>query len=148
MEIEKIKISELVQDPKNARTHSEKNLKAIKGSLKKFGQQKPIVVSMENVVIAGNGTMQAAKELGWDELYVKRANLSEIDSAAFALADNKTAELAEWDDLMLSKTLDNLLNEGFEVEEIGFELDDLPGIGVPPPEQDAPKSCPHCGGAL
>jgi hypothetical protein len=50
-----ILISELSPDPHNARRHEEKSIEAIKNSLQKFGQQKPIVVNLQNIVIAGNG---------------------------------------------------------------------------------------------
>lgn len=62
MKTELISIVDLQLDPHNSRKHPDKNLAAIKGSLSKFGQQKPIVIDKNNVVIAGNGTLQAAKE--------------------------------------------------------------------------------------
>lgn len=94
-------ISELSFDPSNARKHSRKNIDAIKGSLAKFGQQKPIVINDKNIVIAGNGTMDAARELGWEHLDCVVTTLQGYEELAYALADNRTAELAEWD----SKTL-------------------------------------------
>ncbi len=129
MNTEKVLISSLSPDPANARKHDKKNLDAIKGSLRKFGQQKPIVVGANNVVIAGNGTLAAAKELGWTEINIVRSKLTGTEAIAFGLADNKTGELAEWDDEILNRTLDALLNEGFDVGEIGFDLDDIPGSG-------------------
>jgi hypothetical protein len=125
MKLEMVEIDELVFDPNNARLHNEKNLRAIKGSLAKFGQQKPIVINHNNVVIAGNGTLQAAKELGWSKLSVVRTDLSGFEAAAFALADNRTAELATWDEEILGKTLQALREESFEIEEIGFEPIDM-----------------------
>lgn len=129
MKIERVDINSLHLDPSNARKHSDKNLAAIKGSLTKFGQQKPIVVDNKNVVIAGNGTLVAAKALGWDTIDIVKTELTKTEAIAFALADNKTSELAEWDMETLNKTLDALLNEGFEVEDIGFDIDDIPGLG-------------------
>ena len=55
MKTELVKIETLVFDPANARKHGEKNLAAIKSSLQRFGQQKPIVVDANGVVRAGNG---------------------------------------------------------------------------------------------
>ncbi len=120
----KLPISSLKLDPNNARTHSEKNLKAICGSLKKFGQQKPIVVSNENVVVAGNGTLEAAKQLGWAEISAVKTDLNKTHSKAYALADNRSAELAAWDDAILGKTLTDLIDEDFDIAEIGFEAGD------------------------
>lgn len=61
-----------------------KNIEAIKGSLAKFGQQKPIVVNKDNVVVAGNGTLEAARQLGWKEINVVRTNLTGAELTAFA----------------------------------------------------------------
>lgn len=125
--IEEVCVNDILFDPNNARSHSDKNLKSIAGSLKKFGQQKPIVVSKDNVVIAGNGTLQAAKFLKWDKIQVIRSNLTGIDVLAYAIADNRTSELANWDNDILSKTLDSLKKENFDLGLIGFDDKDLLG---------------------
>lgn len=122
MKIESRKISELANDPNNARTHDEKNLAAIKGSLAKFKQQKPIVIDKNNVVIAGNGTLQAAKELGWESIDVVVTTLDKWDKTAFALADNRTAELADWDSTVLDEQLKALDDIDFDIGDIGFDL--------------------------
>ena len=121
MKIEKIDISTLVSDPNNARKHDNKNIEAIKGSLAKFGQQKPIVVNHNNIVVAGNGTLEAARQLSWDTIDVVRTDLEGFNAAAFALADNRTSELAAWDDGVLGSQLMALQNEGFDLSDIGFD---------------------------
>lgn len=123
MIIESMPIASLAPDTANARKHSQKNLDAIKGSLKKFGQQKPIVVDNHGVVVAGNGTLAAAKELGWPEINVVRTKLTGPEAIAFALADNRTAELAEWDLEPLNKTLQSLKDIDFDLGSIGFDQD-------------------------
>lgn len=119
-----IPISTLVPDPNNARKHSERNIQAISDSLMKFGQQKP-VVARGNVVIAGNGTLEAAKRLGWTELAVIPFDIDKkLAASAYALADNRTAELAEWDFDVLSNQLnlfENQMELGYlwSAEEVG-----------------------------
>lgn len=117
-------VADLILDPSNARNHSKKNLEAIKGSLARFGQQKPIVVTDGNVVIAGNGTLEAARALGWETIWVTRSQLKGSDVTAFAIADNRTGELAEWNLDVLPGTLEALGQE-FDLGEIGFDSDDL-----------------------
>ncbi len=97
MKLETIEIASLTPDPQNARTHDDTNLKAIQGSLKEFGQRKPIVITQDNTIAAGNGTVAAAKELGWTEIQAVRvpADWDADRIKAFALADNRTAELGE-----------------------------------------------------
>ena len=132
MQIEKVSISSLHLDPANVRKHSPKNLNAIKGSLKKFGQQKPIVVDGKDIVIAGNGTLEAAKSLGWTEIDIVRTDLIGADATAFAIADNRTSELAEWDS-GLTDVLRALDNSEFDLSAIGFDADDLSKL-MPEPE--------------
>jgi len=125
MKIELVPIDSLVFDPANARKHNQKNIDAIKGSLARFKQQKPIVVNKDNVVIAGNGTLQAAKELGWQKISVIRTELAGTDLTAFGLADNRSSELAEWDVGNLGDLLKSLQDMEFDVGEIGFDAKDL-----------------------
>ncbi|HZN46557.1 MAG TPA: ParB N-terminal domain-containing protein [Ramlibacter sp.] len=131
-----VKVSELQQDPANARKHNDRNLKAIKASLSKFGQRKPIVVQRDGMVVrAGNGTLQAAKALGWKTVAAVVLDDDNATAAQFAIADNRTAELAEWDAPVLGSIL-----ESFDQEtrlDLGFtatELDALVKGAVTPPE--------------
>ena len=137
MQVESVNIEELIFDPANVRTHDNKNLDAIKGSLAKFGQQKPIVINSEGIVVAGNGTLAAAKALGWRTLNVVRTELEGSDATAYAIADNRTADLAEWDDGALAEILSALQIEdeslvdaaGFSAEELTEMVDELAGPG-------------------
>jgi hypothetical protein len=128
-------IDSLHEDPDNARTHNERNLSAIKSSLAHFGQQKPIVVDDKGCVIAGNGTLVAAKALGWTTIAAVRSTLvGESSKRAYALADNRTAELAEWDYDALSAAL-VMLGEGADRDATGFtpaEIEVFAGIGPTP----------------
>lgn len=105
MAVEDVPVDTLQFDPANVRKHPEQNLAAIKASLSRFGQQKPIVVGTGNVVVAGNGTLAAAKALGWRTVKAVRTTLTGAEATAFAIADNRTAELAEWDEASLHQQL-------------------------------------------
>ena len=149
MNVEIVPISSLTPDPLNARKHNKRNLDAIKASLSKFGQRKPIVVTHEGTVIAGNGTLEAAISLGWDDISIARSpeDWDENTVRAYALADNQTGALAEWDETILTAALEELSSDGWDIAELGFddlkmdeveplngELDDVP---LPP---ETPKS--------
>lgn len=121
MNIERISISDLLEDPANARKHDAKNLRAIKGSLKRFGQQKPLVVDAKGIVIAGNGTLAAARELGWDTIDVVRTTLAGAEAIAYAIADNRAGELAGWDDDVLGKALAALDADGWDLPDMGWD---------------------------
>jgi site-specific DNA-methyltransferase (adenine-specific) len=123
LRIETVNVNSLTPDPANARKHDGKNLQAIAHSLEKFGQRKPICVTPDSIVVAGNGTLEAAKSLGWTEIVIARTPVGWTweQIRAFALADNRTAELAEWDDKVLADQLLELDANGWELEELGFK---------------------------
>ena len=126
MKVERVPIDSISPDPANVRRHGPKNLDAIKGSLRRFGQQKPVVVDGNGIVRAGNGTLEAARALGWGEIDVVRTALAGSEATAFSMADNRSAELAEWDDEALVAQLEALAGEGFDLgEDLGFDADDL-----------------------
>lgn len=142
---------DLLLDPANARRHPEANIEAIKGSLRVYGQRKPIVVNRRTGIIeAGNGTLQAALELGWSHVAVVYVDDDPMTATGFSIADNRTAELAEWDrtalDMLLREiqTYDPLLDQMFadlgasvtQVKQGQTDPDDIP---EPP---DEPRTCP------
>jgi ParB-like chromosome segregation protein Spo0J len=131
-----VPISQLVHDAANARRHSPRNLDAIKASLNRWGQRFPIVVQKQgNIVRAGNGRLEAAKALGWSHIAALVVDDSSIDATAFAIADNRTAELAEWDAETLASLLDTLpenikLDTGFTDEDVADLLAELTPDGA------------------
>ena len=146
MNIQTIAVADLSLDPSNVRKHSRRNLDAIKASLRKFGQQKPIVVDAKGIVLAGNGTLTAAKELGWTEIEITRTTLEGVEATAFAIADNRTAELAEWDEDGLAKVLESLKVEDADLlAATGYdaaEVDKMVGAEVTEDEVPEPPAEP------
>jgi DNA modification methylase len=136
MKLETVALGSISPDPANTRKHSRRNLDAIKASLRRFGQQKPIVVDSRGTVLAGNGTLAAATELGWSEIQIVRTALAGVDATAFGIADNRSAELAEWDD-KLGEVLASLEAEDFPLAEIGFDEADLAELAGEPEPSDA-----------
>jgi len=111
-----VPIADLNLDPSNARKHGEKNLDAIKASLAKFGQRKPIVVQTPGMIVrAGNGTVTAARALGWTEIAAVVIDDDNATASQFAIADNRTSELADWDDETLAAILDGFDSETREL---------------------------------
>lgn len=138
MRLELVDVQSLQFDGANARTHSQKNIQAIADSLGKFGQRRPLVV-YGDTVIAGNGTLQAIKSLGWKEVAITRVpdEWSADEARAYAITDNRTAELAEWDGEVLLDTLQQLDPELLSAT--GFnenDIDDLEKLWGGPPDLD------------
>lgn len=118
-------LDELTPDPRNARTHDERNVDAIAASYRDHGQRKPIVAQRKPdgrlVVRAGNGQLEAARKLGWDGIAVVVVDESDKDALAFALRDNRTAELATWDLEALGSSLRDATDVGWDVGDLGWE---------------------------
>lgn len=120
-----VPVESLTPDPRNARKHSRKNLDAIKASLRTHRQYQPLVVQRDGMVVrAGNGRLQAAKELGWTHVAVMLVETaSEAEAIALAIADNWTSDTAEWDIEILLDEITKLRDSDFEIE--GFGDDDF-----------------------
>ncbi len=84
-------------DPENARKHTDVDVTALSKALAEFGQQTPIVVDGDNIVVKGNGTLLAAIKLGWKKIDAVRTTLDGQKLRAYAIADNQTALNSEWD---------------------------------------------------
>jgi len=150
-----VSIDSLTPDPSNARKHDKRNIEAIKASLARFGQTKPIVLHANgSTIIAGNGTWYAAKELGWTQIAAAKTSLDTAEAVAYGIADN-TAELAEWEDDTLRDLMDALpddlkLATGFEGDEIAAMLrlpdfDQLEDSEQNRLDEKSPTICPKCG---
>lgn len=127
MKIIELAIDELTPYENNPRNNAPA-VKAVAESIKQFGFKVPIVVDKDNVIVAGHTRHQAALLLGLDSVPVIRADdLTDDQVRAFRLADNKTAELAEWDDEKLNLELAQLSD--FDMAAFGFdELDDTADV--------------------
>ena len=121
MKIETVAISSLTPDPRNARLH-EQGVPELAASLETFGQRKNLVV-WHDVVISGNGLMLAAQSLDWEEIAIDRVpdDWPYEKAQAYALADNKTAELSAWDPIVLDEIRFELDASGWEMEDFGFD---------------------------
>ncbi len=101
-----IPLADCLPDPENARIHDDASIAAVMASLREFQQQKPIVVQASTRIIrAGNGTWEAARRLGWTHIAANVAELTDDQARAFALFDNRTAELSDWNAAEVEKLL-------------------------------------------
>jgi hypothetical protein len=153
VKVERVRIDSLILDPENARKHSKRNIDAIAGSLSTFGQRRPLVV-WDGIVIAGNGTLEAARSIGWTDIEITRVppDWTHEQARAYALADNRTAELAEWDAEILANQLIELDSVGYEIGDWGFQsLNPPTGEGqdttheIDVDEWKFAHTCPKCG---
>lgn len=112
-------ISELKRYENNPRKN-EHAVRAIANSIKEFGFKVPIVIDCNDVIVCGDTRYQACFELGITEVpCIIADDLTEEQIRAFRLADNKTAEIAEWDFEKLAEELDDILD--IDMSEFGFD---------------------------
>jgi len=124
--VELVKASKLKPNPTNPRSHSDRQIEQIAESLRRFGFLVPIVIAEDGLIVAGHGRWLAAQQLGYPDVPVIRATfLTEADRRAFALAENRLAELSGWDEDLLQAELEFLFDADYEVCVTGFELKDL-----------------------
>ena len=129
LNVQQIALEQLVPYARNARTHSDSQVAQIAGSIAEFGFVNPVLVGGDNIIIAGHGRVMAAKKLGLQTVpTIKLDHLTENQRRALVIADNKIAENAGWDEELLRLELQNLADEDFDLDLLGFddvELDDL-----------------------
>jgi len=158
MKVENWPISKPIPYSRNPR-RNEAAISKVAGSIKEFGWRQPIVVDTEGVIIAGHTRLLAAQHLRLQEVPVHVAtDLSPQQIKAYRLADNRVAQEAEWDNDLLILELEELKEEGFDLDLTGFEQEEIEQLGPvnfePGTEDDQgqldqlePKwiDCPHCG---
>ena len=126
MQIEQIQLATLIPYINNSRTHSDEQVAQIAASIKEFGFNNPILVDKDSGIIAGHGRLQAARKLGLTEVpCVRLEHLTETQRKAYIIADNRLALNAGWDNELLTIELNELLADGFALEILGFDSEEL-----------------------
>jgi DNA modification methylase len=120
-------VVDLSTNPSNARRHSKKQIDKIAASIRSFGFNVPLLVDDRGQLIAGHGRLAAAQRLGLAEVpTIEITGLSDAQVRAFAIADNRIAELSDWDEAILAAEFEELLKLGegldFEIVDTGFEI--------------------------
>ena len=121
--IEWVPVGSLFENPANPR-HNEAAVPHVAASLRRFGWQQPIVAKLTGEVVAGHTRLKAARELGMETVPVARFEGTDLDATAFAIADNRTAEFAEWDQAALADLLEELRAED-SLDGVGYSGDDI-----------------------
>lgn len=119
MQIEQVRLEDIKPYENNPRLN-DGAVEAVANSIREFGFKNPIIVDADNVIVAGHTRYKAAQALELQQVPVIRADdLTPEQVRAFRLADNKTAELAEWDLPLLDIELDKL--GAFDMSDFGFD---------------------------
>ena len=121
LKIEYVDINSIKPYKKNPRKNEEA-IPYVMESIKQFGFKNPVILDKDNVIVAGHTRIESAKRLGITEIpCIYADDLTDEQIKAFRLADNKVAEIAEWDIDLLDTELDDILN--IDMSDFGFDLD-------------------------
>ena len=141
-----IDVSELKPWEENPRVNDQA-VEEVAASIKRFGFGAPVVARLEDkMIIAGHTRVKAAKLLNLDKLPVRFLDLDLVDAKLLALADNRVAEVAAWDDMILQRVLIDLKDQGADLKDSGFSPDQLSAfiedLDHPIPDQKEPERQP------
>jgi hypothetical protein len=118
--------SELKPFQKNPYNHPEKQLTMLKKSMREFGFTSPVLISQDNMVIAGHARLKAAQEIGLSEVPTIFIDLPYEKAVAYVIADNQLAKLAEEDRDLLGELLQGINDiPDFDIEAVGFSSEDI-----------------------
>ena len=136
MQIEQLKVGDLIPYVNNSRTHSDEQVMQVASSIKEFGFTNPILIDDDGGIIAGHGRLMAAKKLGLDKVpCIRLGHLSEAQRKAYVIADNKLALNSGWDNDLLKIELMQLDSIDFDLNLTGFDLSELANIFDPVTEE-------------
>lgn len=132
---------------RKTRSHTRRQIEQITDSIRQFGFITPVLIDADQAVLAGHARLDAARALGLAEVpTVAVEHLSDAEKRAFALADNRLAELAGWDREALKIEFEELsgLDLDFSLDITGFSLPQIDAItfGEPPPREDLAPAPP------
>ena len=130
MEIRPVLIDELKPWDRNPRIN-DGAVDAVAKSIETFGFNVPILYDQHMMIVAGHVRWKAAKKLGLTTVPGIQLSLTRVQREAFAVADNKTAEIADWDYDALGEVLKDLPEEGIDLSSLGFSGAELDAILQP-----------------
>ena len=135
MEIQQLEPEKLTPWDKNPRKNDHA-VDAVAESIRQFGFNVPILCDQHLQVVAGHVRLKAAKMLKMERVPVIQLNLTEAQRQAFAVADNKTAEIADWDNSVLADILKDLESMDIDLPSLGFSDAELQALLEPEEDFD------------
>ncbi len=124
LEVREIELVDLHPWDDNPRLN-EHAVDAVAESIRSFGFNVPILCDQSLTIVAGHTRWKAAKKIGMDKVSVIVVEMTDDQRHAFAIADNKTAEIADWDFPKLREVLEELRSEEIDIKSLGFSDEEI-----------------------
>jgi len=136
MQISHRALTGLIPYVNNSRTHDDAQVAQIAASIREFGFTNPILIDPDGGIIAGHGRVLAARKLKLKEVpCIELGHLTPAQRKAYVIADNKLALNAGWDFDLLRVELEQLADDGFNLDLTGFSEEELAALLAPEPTQ-------------
>jgi len=158
MEIIEIDISEIKPYKDNPREISQEAVKKVKNSISEFGNNQPIVIDQNNVIVVGHTRWKALKQLNKTKAFVIKKNFDKNKAIAYRIMDNRSGAESQWDKQLLMSELQVLKDDKFDLDLTGFDALELKDIMLDKDlfeptdkddqgklDQDTKEICPECG---
>jgi len=151
-------ISEIKPYKDNPREISQEAVKKVKNSISEFGNNQPIVIDQNNVIVVGHTRWKALKQLNKTKAFVIKKNFDKNKAIAYRIMDNRSGAESQWDKQLLMSELQVLKDDKFDLDLTGFDALELKDIMLDKDlfeptdkddqgklDQDTKEICPECG---
>ena len=158
MEIIEMDIHEIKPYKDNPREISQEAVKKVKNSISEFGNNQPIVIDQNNVIVVGHTRWKALKQLNKTKAFVIKKHFDKNKAIAYRIMDNRSGAESQWDKQLLMSELQVLKDDKFDLDLTGFDALELKDIMLDKDlfeptdkddqgklDQDTKEICPECG---
>lgn len=125
MKLEEIDINLIVPYKNNPREIPIESVKKVADSIREFGNNQPIVVDNENIIVVGHTRWKALKQLGRKKAYIVKKDFTENEAMAYRIMDNRSGEESKWEKELLKNELNILRDKDFNLDLTGLTFDEI-----------------------
>ncbi len=125
MKLEEIDINLIKPYKNNPREIPIESVKKVADSIKEFGNNQPIVVDNENIIVVGHTRWKALKQLGRSKAYIVKKSFTENEAMAYRIMDNRSGEGSKWEKELLKNELNILRDKDFNLDLTGLTFDEI-----------------------
>ena len=130
MKVQEIDISLIKPYKNNPREIPKESVQKGIKSIREYGNNQPIVVDQDNVIVVGHTRWKALKELGRKKAFVIKKEFEKGKAMAYRIMDNRSAEESKWDNKLLASELNILKDFDFDLDLTGFNLSELENLSI------------------
>ena len=128
MKVQEIDISLIKPYKNNPREIPQESIQKVVKSIREYGNNQPIVIDQDNVIVVGHTRWKALKLLGRKKAFVIKKEFEKGKAMAYRIMDNRSAEESKWDNKLLASELNILKDFDFDLDLTGFNLSELENL--------------------